>query len=88
MDSPPIAPLTAEKPATAEEAKERLVVALDRCSPTHWVRAHPWGSIGIGFLGGYILGTGRITPTVLNELAYYLAHTIAEAKHEPRDPPR
>lgn len=87
MDSPPTPPLTEEPPYaahvaphTAEEAKERFVSAMDRCSPAHWVRTHPWGSIGIGFLTGYVMGTGRLSPTVLNELAYYLAHSLSEAK--------
>src|SRR3569833_4617773 len=52
MDHPPTAPLP------TDEAKARLLEAVDRCSPTHWLRAHPWGSVAVGLLSGFILGCG------------------------------
>ena len=77
MDHPPTAPLT------TEEAKARLLEAVDGCSPTHWLRAHPWGSVAVGLLSGFILGSGRkradwLAPIIVSELAYYLEHAIKQ----------
>lgn len=76
MDRPSTATLT------SEQAKARLLMALDQCSPAHWVRAHPWGSLGMGFLSGYVLGTGRMAPVVLSEMVHYLTHFASQAKQE------
>src|SRR3569833_1136597 len=61
MDQPPTAPLT------PDEATARLLEAVDRCSPPHWLRAHPWGSVA-----------DWLAPVIVSELAYNLEHAIKQ----------
>src|SRR3569832_943416 len=49
----------------------------------HWLRAHPWGSVAVGLLRGFILGSGRkradwLAPVIVSELAYNLEHAIKQ----------
>lgn len=79
MDHPPSAPLT------PNEAKARLIVAMDQCSPAHWVRAHPLGGVAAALLSGFVLGSLRkradwLAPFIVSEFAYYLEHMIKQHK--------
>lgn len=79
MGHPPAAPLS------TEEAKARLLEAMDGCSPARWVRTHPWGGIAAGLLSGFVLGSLRkradwLAPYIVSELAYYLEHLVEQHK--------
>lgn len=69
-------------PLTAEQAKRRLLEAAVHCSPSFWLRAHPWGGVAIGFFSGAILGSGRrrrdyLVSFIVSELGYYLHRALA-----------
>lgn len=80
MDHPHTAPVTGEKLST-EQAKRRLLESLDRCSPTGWLREHPWSCVGIGLFAGFVMGSGRsrrdlMATLVGGELATLVGHLL------------
>lgn len=77
MDNREIAPLT------TEQAKLRLLDALDRCGPASWVRAHPWISVGAALVGGLVIGGARgnkdwLAAVIGSELALLMKHVLKQ----------
>lgn len=80
MDSSHTAPVTAEK-LTAEAAKHRFLESLEQCSPTGWLREHPWACVGVGLFAGFVMGSGRsrrdlMATLVGGELATLVGHLL------------
>ncbi len=54
---------------TLPEAKEKFIRAADAACPSHWIKAHPFGTLFVALALGTVVGTTRkLSGTLLSLL--------------------
>jgi hypothetical protein len=48
------------QPLTTEQAKDRLRAAAEHASPAEWLHRHPWGTVGLAVVGGFVISRMRL----------------------------